>query len=298
LNSARPRISGAGITTLVLVPADELVVFVSKALQHRARSAVTLLVSDGAVGHAVTAVAADPDGSGVTFHDPWPGDSLLSEGYNQAGVAALRRDGSWHITAPELEKVIAAAFVSPSVWATLCGRTGLTTYDQLQQTEYWKYFHVHEVGRDDADPTYVTVHLEPGGFRDQVALAIICYETGEICDARLRLRESWVIGPPMGINPLAKDLAKSWLDASIPAADQAAVRPLVEELWDLAMDDKLRAKVQDIVWRDSPSGVLVLAYLGMGSDGFATAFSQSFFQVKTEADQDGTKWIAMTLGMG
>jgi len=34
------------------------------------------------------------------------------------------------------------------------------------------------------------------------------------------------------------------------------------------------------------------------SDGFATAFSQSFLRVETEADPDGIKWTAMSLSRG
>lgn len=297
IDSAQPRITREGISTAVLVPRDEMARLVCRALQHRARSSVQLFVFDGTAGHSVVAHSADPDGSGVTFHDPWPGDSLLSAGHNRAGVAAQRQGTRWHITTTELQKVLVAAFVSPAVWASLCGRPGLQTLSELRGTELWSFFNLHEVGRDDSDPTYVQITLEPGGFTEHVGMTLTCYETEEICGAELRLRQSWVIGPPMGINPFAKDIAKGWLAEIVPQADRENVLPLVQALWGADMTEEFKARTEDPAWRESDAGRLVAAYLGLVEQDWGTAFAQTSLQVGTVADEDGTKWTRIRIIM-
>lgn len=299
LDSAVSDISATGITTLVMVPRDELVGFVQQAVASRRRSSAQLFMFDGETGHCVSSQEADVDKGGVTFHDPWPGDSLLSAGQNRAGVAAQRRGDLWHLTTAELEQVLVAAFISPSTWAGLCGRPGLPTFGELQVSEFWQFFNIQEVGRDDADPTYVRISLEPGAFTEHIAMRLICYETDEICHATLMLRESWVIGPPWGINPFAKDIAATWLTATVPAVDRGAMAPLVAELHRADLGDELwTERMKTPAWYESEPGHMVASYLGVADTPFFVAFEQTALQVKSAEGDDGSAFtdVSVTLG--
>jgi hypothetical protein len=298
LAAGQDRIEAAGISTLTQVPKSDLVRLVRAALNHRARSSVQLFVFDGRNGHSVTAVSADAGGDGIRFHDPWPGDSLLSKAYNAAGVDA-RRDGDlWHITSSDLERVLVAAFVSPGTWATMSGRPSVPTLGELRASDLWSFFHLREVGRDDSDPTWVSIALQPGGFSEHIGMHLSCYEDEVISSAELALRQSWVIGPPMGINPFATDIAASWLSALVPATDSAQMAPLIDELRSLQLDESLKARTQDPAWNAGESGRLIAAYLGLNDQAFATAGALSFLVVETTEDSDEIPWTRLSLRLG
>jgi hypothetical protein len=286
------RVEAAGIDTLIQVPKGDLVSLIRTALNHRARSAVQLFVFDGRSGHSVTAFTTDADG--ISFHDPWPGDSLLSKAYNAAGVDA-RRDGNlWRITSSDLERVLVAAFISPGTWAAMSGQPSVPTLGELQASDLWSFFNLREIARDDSDPTSVAITLQPGGFTEHIGLKLTCFEDEAIGSAELRLRQSWVIGPPMGINPFANDIAASWLKALVPSTDIARVTPMIEEIRSLRLDEELKAKALDPAWSASQSGRLVAAYLGLNNQSFATAGALCFLTIGT-SDDEGTPWTRMHL---
>ncbi|GAB2658915.1 hypothetical protein [Kribbella swartbergensis] len=290
------RIEAAGISTLTQVPRSDLVPLVRTALNHRARSSVQLFVFDGRSGHSVTALSADTDG--ITFHDPWPGDSLLSKAYNAAGVDARRHGDLWHITSSDLERVLVAAFIPPGIWAAMSGRPAVPTLGELRASDLWSFFNLREAARDDSDPTYVPVTLQPGGFSEHIGMRLFCYEDEVISSAELALRQSWVIGPPMGINPFATDVAASWLSALVPATDSAQMAPLIEELRSLRLDESLKAKTQDPVWNAGETGRLIAAYLGLTDQSFATAGALSFLVVETSGDKEEIPWTRLSLRLG
>lgn len=298
LASGQPRVAGAGISTLVLVSKDELLRLLYTALNYCARSAAQLFVFDGRIGHAVTALSAEPNGEGVTFHDPWPGDSLLSRGQNAAGVDAQRVGDVWHLTFGELKRVLVAAFISPAIWASMSGQPGLPTLAELRASDLWSFFHLREIARDDSDPTYVPITLQPGGFIESITMRLISYENEEIYSADLGLRQSWVIGPPFGINPFATDIAASWMATLTPQADRPKIAPLIEELRSLRLDDRLKQNSQSAEWSNSDAGRLVSAYLGLDDHSFASSQDLSFLTIETAKDADGTAWTQIHLTLG
>jgi hypothetical protein len=290
------RVRGDEIDTLYEIPAPDLAQLVCRSLAVRKRSAAQLFVSDGQCGHVITALQADADMSGLTYHDPWPGDSLLSVGQNAAGVSARRAGEGWHITNRELEKVIVAAFIVPSVWALMCGEPGPPTFTDLRNSEFWQYFHISEESHDDSDRTHVHIRLRPGGWVEHIAMHLYCYEDDYISSAELSLRQSWVIGPPWGINPFAKDLARSWLLALTAASDQEAIRPLVDQLRSLTIDEELKTKTMDPQWCKSPAGQLTAAYLGLNDTEFHVALGMTaIFVDSLRADNDTWTRILVSL---
>jgi hypothetical protein len=298
LATGQPRVAAAGIPAVVLVPKDELVRLVCGALHHRARSAVQLFVFDGRTGHAVSAHSADPDCAGITFHDSWPGDSLLSKAQNAAGADARRVGDAWRITAGDLELVLVAAFIAPAIWASMSGQPGLPTLTELRSSDLWSFFHLSESGRDDSDPTYVSIAVQTEGFREHNEIQLRCNEKDEICSAVLRLRQSWVFGPPYGINPFATDIAASWLATLVPQKDRLKLDPLIRELRSLRLDERLRENSQRAEWSRSDVGRLVAAYLGLDDHSFASSQDLSFLTVETSKDPDGTAWTQLRLALG
>jgi hypothetical protein len=298
LAMGQDRIAAAGIDTVIMVPKKELVSLVCTALNHHARSAVQLFVFDGRTGHAVTAFAADAGCAGLSFHDPWPGDSLLSKAYNAAGVDVRPVGDLWHITSADLERILVAAFISPGIWASVSGRPSVPTLTELRASDLWSFFNLRETARDDSDPTYVSITLQPGGFTEHIGMTLNCYENEEISSAELNLRQSWVIGPPMGINPFATDIACSWLAAFVPSADNATVAPLIDELRSLRLGEELKAKAQDPAWSNTQSGRLVAAYLGLNGQSFAAAGALCFLTIETAEDDAGIPWTRLRLKLG
>lgn len=294
----RSDVDTTGITKLVRVSRSDIVRLVCAVLDYQARSAAQLFTFDGSIGHSVTALSADPGAAGITFHDPWPGDSLLSAAQNSASLAAQRVDRGWHLTAAELERVLVAAFVGPAVWDGVTGGPGLVDMQDLWSSDFASFFHVREVARDDSDPTYVEVTLQPGQFTEHIDMTVVHYENGQICSAKLRLRESWVIGPPWGLNPLAKDIAASWLGTFVPPADAPRLTPRVVDLRALRLDEATQRKMQDPVWSAGEAGRFIGAYAGVTQEPFFAAYDMTALRVSTVQDDERAPWTELSLTMG
>lgn len=95
---------------------------------------------------------------------------------------------------------------SPSAGASSPG----PVYASLAQTDFIKFFHVSEVGREHRDGEDI-VHLKTQNFRDQLAIDVIVSRDGRVSEASLLLRSAW-IGDEEHANPLANDIAKSFLN--------------------------------------------------------------------------------------
>lgn len=293
----RSDVDTTGITKLVRVSRSNIVRLVCAVLDYQARSAAQMFTFDGRIGHCVTALSADVGAGGITFHDPWPGDSLLSAAQNSAGVAAQRVDRGWHLTAAELERVLMAAFVGPAVWDSVTGGPGLVNMQDLWSSDFASFFHVREVARDDSDSTYVKVILQPGQFTEHIDMTVRHYENGQICSAKLRLREAWVIGPPWGLNTLAKDIAASWLGTFVPPADAPRLAPLAGDLRALRLDEAMQRE-KDPVWNASETGRFISAYAGVTQEPFIGAYDMTTLRVSTIQDNERAPWTELSLMMG
>ncbi len=92
VSSAAPKQPTERIERKIILDATRGVEIALAYFRHKAsgrRHPLTALVTDGAFGHAITLFDADPTGTRLAFHDPWPGRSLLCEENNTAGVKAL-----------------------------------------------------------------------------------------------------------------------------------------------------------------------------------------------------------------
>jgi hypothetical protein len=119
-----------------------------------------------------------------------------------------------------------------------------------------------------------------------------CYEDGYVVGADLWLRQSWVTGPRW---LWAKDLAKSWLTALAPHADQQYLATLAEELDSLRLDEEFKTNVSDPTWSQSRKGRLVLAYLGLIEEAFIAICTMTSVTIQTSHELDSDAWTRITI---
>jgi hypothetical protein len=282
LATGQPRVAASGITRVIsLAPAD-LVKALARLLSRESRSAAQIFVFDGRTGHSVTLLGTDDDGRGFTFHDPWPGDSLLSKAHNAAGVDAQRRGNLWHATADELGRVLVAAFVAPLAWAEVNGQPGRIGFTEFQATDFWSFFRVRETSRDESDPGAIVAHLRTGGFAEHLGLQVTLNEIGLITAAELRLREAWLIGPPAGVNPLATDITASFVRTVTPPVDRDQVEPIAQAIRQFRIDAANKARLEDPRFVASEPGRALQAYAGVGSDSLRLPMTGAVLSIVTQ----------------
>jgi len=284
-------LTGQGITevggSVIPMEAQELVDGLAQLFTWDKRAFATAFTFAGRTGHCVALLGTDPDGQGFTFHDPWPCDSLLSNNQDMPGVNAQRVGSYWHITAAELTGVVVAAFVAPNVWAEVTGQPGRISFPALQSTNFWSFFNLHEKSREARDPANVDVILGTGGdFADEIEVRLTLNERSLINTAELRLRESWLIGPPLGLNPFATDIAASFLDTLAPPIDQAQIRPIAEAIREFRLDTATQARLADQRFVSSAAGRALQAYAGVGSDELYLPMTGSVLIIDTQTIVD------------
>lgn len=295
LASGRPPVPTADIPRTVLMTPAQLVDSLIRAFALPDRVAVQTFVFDGRMGHSITLLRYEPVTGSFVFLDPWPARSLLCRENNAAGVAAEPVEGQlWRMTAAELRTVIFAVFIWPTIWADLTGVPHRLTLAGLASSEFWSFFRVREVGRTqgpgDAEATELT--LAPGGFQQEIALAVTIDAAERVRRASLALRRRWVTGPPHGVNPFALDITKSFLGAMIPEPDRGDVAPLLSGLALVRDQQAVRAMLQN---GETPRAVmeLMLTYLGVHPKSTTL---MTFSNVDAEnVERDGEPWLAMEI---
>jgi hypothetical protein len=263
LATGRPRAGTASIPRTVLLSPTALVETLARAFTLDPHGAAQLFVYDGRSGHSITLLGHDAATKSFTYHDPWPGRSLLCEEQNAAGVAAQpAEDGRWRITAKELNDVIFAAFIWPTVWADLTGVSYAISYEALMASEFRSFFHLRERERVPISDNRTRVRLETGGFAEFITLHVELDENGRLRSGTLELTRSWMIGPPYGINPFALDIAKSFIAALTPPPDVEDAKELVGAIWSLRAPPSPNWLEEQ---RQKPAAgtELILAYLGV-----------------------------------
>jgi hypothetical protein len=209
-----------------------------------------------------------------------------------AGVAAIEEsDGSWSLTRDELAKVIQAAFLFPSTWADLTGSPSQQTYEHLRKSDFFSFFHIIEAGARPVGSS-TEIILKPGGFQESIELAVSTDANKRVTGASLGLRHYWVIGPPMGVNPLAIDIVKSFLLAVAPPQDRDDIVHLAETLLSLRDLKAMRPTLEDPEFAQSIEGRFISAYIGNAPFDL----SLNYCRVSVEAEpRDGQPWIGIQI---
>ncbi len=227
--------------------------------------------------------------SRFTYHDPWPGESLLCRDFNAAGVDARPKGGYWTISSDELERVIFAAFVRRPLWSEYMGEKYFIAYDEFGASDFWTFFHLAEVGRRGRDDGGgVLVMLKPGGFQSDIDLHVAVGREDRLVEGLLSVRRSWAIGPPFGLNPFSLDIVRSFIAALAPPPDRDAVSGLVN----LFHQVNNQAHAKRLIGEGpgaSPLHRALFTYLG-SSPSFDMILNYSSIHMKNEV-RDGDGWL-------
>jgi hypothetical protein len=105
------------------------------------------------------------------------------------------------------------------------------TLEQIERSEFFKFFGVREVSQEAADHGEAVIRYMTGGFQDQIFLSIRTDSLYRVQEAALTLRRKWV-GVRNSPNPLANDITKSFLAAFTPVGSAEQVQPLARAIWD------------------------------------------------------------------
>jgi hypothetical protein len=191
--------------------------------------AVQLFCLGNRIGHSVVVRGADPDLGGFLYHDPWPKETLLA----RMGIKPRPANGGgWWVSASDLTGVIQAAFVEQPAWSMFEGREHRVNYGELVSGEFWTFFNLRETERrtiavtdrgdrpTDGAPTLTQVTVRPDAAPDGIILDFYVDRSGFVESARLLMNASWVSSED-GPNPLAFDLAASFVRALTPVPDAA-----------------------------------------------------------------------------
>ncbi|NMC06434.1 MAG: hypothetical protein GYA24_14550 [Candidatus Lokiarchaeota archaeon] len=103
----------------------------------------------------------------------------------------------------------------------------LGTIVTLRESEFFTFFNIHEVSRQETGRKGVrAMQCKPGGFQEHIDISFEMDANENVVSARLVLDRSW-IGNPDHVNPFANDIAKSFIDTLVPAVDHGAIEPLL-----------------------------------------------------------------------
>jgi hypothetical protein len=108
----------------------------------------------------------------------------------------------------------------------------LLAYADLQKTDFFKFFNVHEVASEAQPSGGTLLKLKTGGFQESVDLELMLDASRNITVARLYLTRGWV-GNGQHVNPFATDIASSFLTAFSAPEDLKQVRYFADGLREL-----------------------------------------------------------------
>lgn len=280
ISSAQPRVSTTAIDHVVFLSSLDTVKVARQVLAPNRvgdARAIQACYYDGSIAHCIVLRDWDSDKQSFIFIDSWPGESLLCAHQNKAGLdAEFVADHLWSIPGDQLEPVLVALLVLPLAWADATGAPGAITYDAIRSSDFWNWFHVKEVehvGR--------SVKLCVPSYPNDCRLDVELDSRGRVITARLRLRRSFVFGPPYGLNPFAMDIAKSFIIPFAPRADHGWLSEANQMLTKATLAALSESSATN---EDATKTALEAAF--NGSDRSASAASsimRAFYSPETEA---------------
>jgi hypothetical protein len=229
ISGGQPRVSTSGIDQVVfLSPSDTCEMARQILAPNRVGDtrAVQAFTYDGTIAHSIAVYDWDDHARAFIFSDPWPGDSLLSAQQNEAGLDARPvGEHRWAIPERQFQRVLVALLVPPLAWADATGSPAVVTYEEIQASDFWTWFHVEE-----AERVARTAKLHFQGRPADCRLKLELDSKQRIITAELGIRRSFAFMAPFGLNPFAMDLAKSFIVSFGPKADHSWLSEVNEML--------------------------------------------------------------------
>jgi len=160
------------------------------------------------------------------------------------------------------------------------------SYEDLQKTELFSFFHFTESGRRAAPGGFQEIHYKPGGFQEFIDVQMKVDRSQIVHEGVLYLDRDW-IGGPMTVNPFGKDLAKSFIAAICPQKDKETVERVVSTIWNLqGSKDKvitIHPDGPDDLTKEVPIEELEQVYLGI-SKIFEMTCEESSIKIENVVD--------------
>lgn len=210
----------------VVLEPDRLVAALKEIQAAAGSIAAEVAFHDGSRGHCITVKSYDAGADRFTYHDPWPGESLLCRANNSAGVDAVAQGKLWTITADELERVVFAAYVLPNMWARKQHAQCDVPFDQVTQGEFFGHFCLRQL-EERAEQGVHRHWFAPTAFKDEVSLVVERLNDGKVVRALLTIDRAWMSKNML----LALDLVKSFIPAFSPPPDIDTYHHLSKTLW-------------------------------------------------------------------
>jgi hypothetical protein len=160
------------------------------------------------------------------------------------------------------------------------------TYEELQKTELFSFFHFTESGRRPTLGGYQEIHYKPGGFQEFIDVKMKIDRSQMVQEGVLYLDRNW-IGGPMTVSPFGKDLAKSFISAVCPETDKEQAERVVSTIWNLSgSSDRINSLYLEGSKKEEPEDAIEeieLVYLGV-ADKFEMTMEKSRIKIENVMD--------------
>ena len=157
------------------------------------------------------------------------------------------------------------------------------TYDELQKTDLFSFFHFTESGRKRTGSGMYEVYFKPGGFQEFIDVMMSIDNSQVVHQGVLYLDRDW-IGSAMTVSPFGKDLAKSFIAAVTPDTDKPKADRIVSTIWNLqGSQDRVVTSTPQEASKHIPIEDLEQVYLGL-KDKFEMTFDECCIKIENVQD--------------
>lgn len=169
--------------------------------------------------------------------------------------------------------------------------------EEAKQTDFFRWFSMMETGTAKDETGRKIVIFRPDGekFHDVVSLDLVLHEYGTIAVAHLTLAKAFVDDPMDGI--FARDIAKSFIRAAIPAVDEGSVADVANDIeyrHDFSLITGVPAAERPQLPPEPTSGFL--AFVGE-KDVYKQTFRQSRIRIE-QVSRDTGSAVEISIGAG
>jgi hypothetical protein len=241
LASQQDRKKPSDDTQQFILPPSDMAEAAAAAVAGSPNGPFFTFVNDGRSQHTFLTHAYDPANQWFEYSDTTGSRSMLEAGNNLAGVEAVRKpntsDRIWVVKKDQLKMVLSGMIVGGAdllaVGRTIhLGPLGVqgNTPDDAKQTDFFKWFHLEEVGKSAGDGgTIITYAPSAPKFRPLVSVRLQLAPGGWLRGAELLIKRRFIEDPKDETS--ARDIVKSFIAAAAMKADWNKIHRLHDEIF-------------------------------------------------------------------